>query len=65
MGKILKAPQSPKSRFLKVGCPDCEAEQITFSKPSVKVNCQVCGATLVEPKGGAGVVRGNLLDTIE
>lgn len=44
----------PKSKFLKVRCPDCEHEQIIFSHPSMVVKCQVCGRVLAEPTGGKG-----------
>ena len=65
MGKIKKEAQGPRSRFVKVKCADCESEQITFSKAAIKVNCQVCGATLVEPRGGVAKFRGTDIRVVE
>lgn len=42
----------PKSRFLKVQCPDCGAENIVFDRASTVVKCYVCGRVLAEPRGG-------------
>lgn len=55
--------QLPKteSKFLKVKCPDCQSEQVTFNRATVKVHCQVCGATLVEPSGGLAVLKGEVV----
>ncbi len=47
-----KPVPSPKSMFLKVKCPKCGAEQVIYSHSSMKVNCKVCGETIVKPTGG-------------
>jgi small subunit ribosomal protein S27e len=65
MGKIKKEAQGPRSRFVKVKCADCESEQVTFSKAAMKVNCQVCGATLVEPRGGVAKIRSTEVTIID
>lgn len=59
--------QLPKteSKFFKVKCPDCQSEQVTFNRATVKVHCQVCGATLVEPTGGVALVRGERSPPLE
>lgn len=59
------AARAPESKFLKVKCPDCSSEQITFNRASIKVNCQACGATLLEPRGGLAVVKGEVVDRLE
>jgi len=51
--------------YVKVKCADCENEQIVFTRPSSKVSCQVCGATMVEPTGGKGKFKGEIVETIE
>ncbi len=56
---------NPTSRFMKVKCKDCGSEQVTFNRATVRVNCQVCGATLLEPKGGLATVKGDVVETIE
>jgi small subunit ribosomal protein S27e len=55
----------PRSRFLRVKCIDCGNEQIVFSHPATKVRCLVCGATLVEPTGGKGVIKAKILEVLE
>ncbi|HIJ00510.1 MAG: small subunit ribosomal protein S27e [Candidatus Methanomethylophilaceae archaeon] len=50
--------------FVKVRCPDCGNEQITFRKAATKVVCNVCGSTLVEPRGGVGNIKGELLEVV-
>mgnify|MGYP000277021516 FL=1 len=56
--KIL-IPQ-PKSKFLKVVCKICGAENIVFSHATFPARCKVCGTILVKPTGGkAWLVRKN------
>ncbi len=52
------------SSFLRIKCNDCENEQIVFNKPASKVNCLVCGATLVEPTGGKGRIIGKIIGEV-
>ncbi len=51
--------------FIKVKCPDCGAEQIVFKKAATKVSCNVCGSTLVVPKGGVGEIKGEILEVVD
>lgn len=48
--KIL-IPQ-PRSRFLKVICRTCGAENIVFSHATYPARCKVCGTVLVRSTGG-------------
>jgi small subunit ribosomal protein S27e len=57
--------RNPTSRFLKVKCPDCNSEQVTFNRATVRVNCQVCGATLLEPTGGLARIKGEVVEELE
>jgi len=50
--------------FIKIKCPDCPNEQIVFKKAATKVVCNVCGSTLVVPKGGVGEIHGEVLEVI-
>lgn len=59
MAKNAQAPTT-RSHFLKVKCPDCQSEQITFDRATIKVHCQVCGATLLEPNGGLAQIKGEV-----
>ncbi|RLE50294.1 MAG: 30S ribosomal protein S27e [Candidatus Methanomethylicota archaeon] len=51
----------PKSRFLKVKCPDCGNEQVVFSHATIVVKCLVCGRTLAKPSGGKAIIEGEVL----
>ncbi len=53
-----------RSKFLKIKCADCENEQIVFSKPSMKIPCSVCGATIAEPTGGTGNFKGEVVEEL-
>lgn len=55
----------PKSKFLKVKCPDCGNEQIVFEKSSNLVNCLVCGSILAKPTGGKSKIKGEVIGEFE
>lgn len=42
----------PRSRFYKVICKNCGAENIVFSHASYPARCKVCGSQIVKPTGG-------------
>ncbi|MHA1675450.1 MAG: 30S ribosomal protein S27e [Promethearchaeota archaeon] len=42
----------PKSRFLRIKCLNCGAEQIVFGCASIEVKCFVCEKQLVQSTGG-------------
>jgi small subunit ribosomal protein S27e len=42
----------PKSRFLRVKCPNCGNEQTIFSHATFPVRCLSCGTQLAYPTGG-------------
>lgn len=56
---------NPKGSFWKVKCVDCGNEQVTFSKPAMKVACIVCGSSLVEPVGGLGKFKAEIIGPAE
>ncbi len=60
--KIL-IPQ-PRSRFIKVLCKSCGAENIVFSHATFPARCKVCGALLVKPTGGKAVILRENADII-
>ncbi|MFN3804610.1 MAG: 30S ribosomal protein S27e [Pyrobaculum sp.] len=61
--KIL-IPQ-PRSRFIKVRCPECGNEQVTFSHASIVVRCLVCGRVLAQPTGGKAKFAGHVVKILE
>ena len=60
MSEWEKVIPKPRSKFLRVKCPDCGNEQIVFSNATNPVHCNVCGATLAEPSGGKVAVKGEI-----
>uniref|UniRef100_A0A7C4FF70 Small ribosomal subunit protein eS27 n=1 Tax=Thermofilum pendens TaxID=2269 RepID=A0A7C4FF70_THEPE len=54
----------PKSVFIKVRCPDCGNEQVTFSHASIEVKCLKCGKALVQPSGGKAVILAEVLEVL-
>jgi len=57
--------REPESKFIKIRCPKCKNEQITFGKSSVEVKCLVCGKTLSEPTGGKSRIKARILEVLE
>jgi small subunit ribosomal protein S27e len=53
------------SKFVKLRCPKCKNEQITFGKTSTVVKCLVCQKTLAEPTGGKSKVKARILEVLE
>jgi len=49
--------REPTSKFIKIRCPKCKNEQITFGKTATRVDCLVCGKILAEPTGGKSRVE--------
>ncbi|MHA1792066.1 MAG: 30S ribosomal protein S27e [Promethearchaeota archaeon] len=43
---------SPKSRFLRVSCTECNSSQVIFGCASTVVKCRACGKQLTIPRGG-------------
>lgn len=56
---------TPRSRFLRVKCPDCGNEQIFFSHVTNVVRCNVCEAVLAEPTGGKAAIKGEIVAVLE
>jgi len=55
----------PKSRFIRVKCPDCGNEQLIFDHATNSVNCNVCGTVLAEPTGGKVAIKGEIVASLE
>jgi small subunit ribosomal protein S27e len=47
-----KLVPEPKSRFLRIKCLNCGAEQIIFGCATLEVKCFVCEKQLVQSTGG-------------
>ena len=57
--------ESPKSKFLRVKCPQCNNEQTIFGKAATEVKCLVCGKVLAEPTGGNAKVLAKIIEVLE
>ena len=55
----------PNSKFIKIRCPKCKNEQITFGKSATEVNCLVCGVKLLSPTGGRARINARILEVLE
>ena len=55
----------PKSKFLRVKCPDCGNEQVVFSHVTSVVKCNICSAVLAEPTGGKTKIKGEVVTALE
>ncbi|MBI5002754.1 30S ribosomal protein S27e [Candidatus Woesearchaeota archaeon] len=61
----MKAPRVTSSKFVKIRCPKCKNEQITFGKSATSVKCLVCAKPLVEPSGGKSHIKARILEVLE
>lgn len=52
------------NRFIKIRCPDCSNEQITYSKISSPVTCNICGNTIARPTGGILETTSEIADDV-
>ncbi|MBI2139703.1 30S ribosomal protein S27e [Candidatus Woesearchaeota archaeon] len=57
--------KDPVSKFIKMRCPKCKNEQITFGKVATSVACLVCGKKIAEPTGGKSKVKARILEILE
>jgi len=55
----------PRSKFLRVKCPDCGNEQVVFGNATSVVKCNICSAVLAEPTGGKTAIKGEIVATLE
>jgi len=61
----IKMLKEPSSKFIKIRCPKCKNEQITFGKSATRVKCLVCSKILVEPTGGKSKIKARVLEVLE
>jgi small subunit ribosomal protein S27e len=55
----------PRSKFIKVRCPDCGNEQVVFSHAAMAVRCLICGRALAEPTGGMAEIAGHIIKILD
>ena len=55
----------PRGRFLKVKCPECEGEQIIYTRGAMVVKCNLCGSVLAEPTGGMMDIHAEKIEYVD
>ena len=65
MSEWEKLIPKPRSKFVRVKCPDCGNEQIVFSYITNIVHCNICGATLAKPTGGKAEIKGEIVAVLD
>ena len=61
----MKPAKESTSKFIKIRCPKCKNEQLTFGKSASRVKCLVCTKLLVEPTGGKSRIKARILEVLE
>jgi len=64
-GERLDLIPKPRSRFLKVQCPECGNEQVIFGCPATVVKCIACGRVIAEPRASKGLIKAKILEVLE
>jgi len=62
--RLAKLFAEPTSRFIRVRCPKCNAEQVIFGKASTVVRCLKCNRILATPTGGKAKIRAKVLEVL-
>jgi small subunit ribosomal protein S27e len=57
--------KNKEKKFIKIKCPDCGNEQITYSRGSIEVKCNICGGVLAKPTGGKFEIKGEIVGEFE
>jgi len=61
----MKKEKEKKSKFLKVSCPDCEAEKIVFDHASSEVRCNLCNKLLVSPGASKADIYCRIIESVD
>jgi len=65
MSEWEKLIPKPRSKFVRVKCPDCGNEQVIFNRITIIVRCNICGATLAKPTGGKAEIKGEIVAILD
>jgi small subunit ribosomal protein S27e len=61
MKKLRILIPEPKSKFVRVKCPNCGNEQVIFSHATFPVRCLSCGTQITYPTGGKAKIVGEII----
>ena len=48
------------SNFIKLKCPRCRSNQITYSRATIWIKCKNCRKLLTRPKGGKAKIKAKI-----
>jgi len=65
MTRQMKDIRITKSKFVRVRCPKCNAEQIIFGKATTKVKCLKCNYQLTKPAASKTKIRAKVLEVFK
>ncbi len=61
----MKEIRVTKSKFVRVRCPKCNAEQAIFGKATTNVRCLACNYILAKPAASKSKVRAKVLEVFK
>lgn len=65
MTKPMKEIRITKSKFIRVRCPKCKAEQIIFGKATTDAKCIKCGNLLAKPAASKAKIKARVLEVFK
>jgi small subunit ribosomal protein S27e len=65
MVKSMKELRVTKSKFIRVRCPKCNAEQVIFGKATTEVRCLKCDYLLTNPAAGKAKIKAKVLEVFK
>ncbi|MEZ0394057.1 MAG: 30S ribosomal protein S27e [Desulfurococcaceae archaeon] len=54
----------PRSKFYRVVCKVCGAENVVFSHSTFPARCKVCGTILTKPMGGKAIILADKAEVV-
>lgn len=54
-----------KSKFVRVRCPKCDAEQVIFGKATTSTHCLKCNYVLTKPTASKAKIRAKVLEVFK
>jgi len=61
----MKEIRITKSKFVRVRCPKCNAEQTIFGKATTNVRCLSCNYLLAKPAASKSKIRAKVLEVLK
>ncbi|MEM4153127.1 MAG: 30S ribosomal protein S27e [Candidatus Pacearchaeota archaeon] len=61
----MKEIRITKSKFVRVRCPKCNAEQIIFGKATTNIKCLNCNYLLAKPAASKAKIRAKVLEVFK